>query len=100
MTVQIMRRSRTASIDCTTLTAAPENNSQSINGYDAYFGTFAVDETQHTVTHHLEGALAAADVGKNLVRRFQVSGDQLTLSLVVDSPEGKQFRTLKWVRVR
>jgi hypothetical protein len=29
----------------------------------------------HKVTHHLEGALAAADVGKNLMREFQISGD-------------------------
>ena len=99
MAVQIMRRSRSAAIDCATAATAPVNNSQALNGYDAYFGTFVVDETRHTVTHHLEGALVATDVGKSLLRGFEVAGDQLTLSVAIDSPEGKQIRTLKWARV-
>ena len=68
---QLMRPDRPIAIDCGTLGPAPSHNSQSVNGYDAYFGTYAIDETKHTVTHHLEGALSAADVGKNLVREFQ-----------------------------
>jgi hypothetical protein len=79
---------------------APSENSQSIKGYDAYFGTYTIDETSHTVTHHLEGALAAADVGKNLVREFQVSGDRLTIIVRTNSPKQKQIRTLIWERVR
>jgi hypothetical protein len=51
------------------------------------------------VTHHLEGALAAVDVGKNLVRDFQVSGDKLTIIVRTNSPKGKQIRTLTWERV-
>ena len=76
-------------------------NSQSVNGYDAYFAKYTVDETSHTVTHHLEGALAAADVGKNLVCEFQLSGDKLIIIVRMNSPKEKQkqIRTLIWERV-
>ena len=100
MAAQIMRLDRPSGIDCGTSGLAPSNNSQSVNGYDAYFGTYMIDETNHTVTHHLEGALAAADVGKSLVRYFQVSGDKLTIVVRTKSPKVKQIRTLTWERVR
>jgi lipocalin-like protein len=96
---QLMRLDRPMAIDCGTSGSAPGENSQSVNGYDAYFGTYTIDETSHTVTHHLEGALAAADVGKNLVREFQVSGDKLTIVVRTSSLNEKQIRTLIWERV-
>ena len=99
MSAQIMRLDRPAAIDCGTSDASPRDNSQSVNGYDAYFGKYSIDETNHTVTHHLEGALAAADVGKSLVRHFQVSGDKLTIVVRTNSPKEKQIRTLTWERV-
>jgi lipocalin-like protein len=100
MAVQLMRLDRPLATDCGTSSFAPSDNSQSVNGYDAYFGRFTIDETSHTVTHHLEGALAAADVGKNLVREFQVSGDKLTIIVRTNSEKMKQIRTLTWERVR
>jgi Lipocalin-like domain len=99
MTAQLMRPDRPMAIDCGTSAPAPSENSQSVNGYDAYFGTYTIDETSHTVTHHLEGALAAADVGKNLVREFQLSSNKLTIVVRTNSPKEKQIRTLIWERV-
>jgi hypothetical protein len=96
---QLMRTDRPIGIDCGIPGPTPIDNSQSINGYDAYFGTYTIDETGHTVMHHLEGALAAADVGKNLVREFQVSDDKLTIIVRTSSPHEKQIRTLIWERV-
>jgi Lipocalin-like domain len=100
MAVQIMRLDRPTAIDCGTLSPAPPDNSQSVNGYDAYFGTYSIDETNHTVIHHLEGALASADMGKSLMRNFEVSGDKLTIVVRTNSQKGKQVRTLTWERVR
>jgi len=100
MAVQLMRLDRSTTIDCGASGPAPSDNSQSVNGYDAYFGRYTIDEASHTVTHHLEGALAAADVGKNLVREFQVSEDKLTIIVRTNSPKNKQIRTLTWERVR
>jgi Lipocalin-like domain len=97
---QLMRLDRPMAIDCGTPGPGPSDNSQSVNGYDAYFGTYTIDETSHTVTHHLEGALAAADVGKNLVREFQISGDKLTITVRTNSRKEKQIRMLTWERVR
>jgi hypothetical protein len=99
MAAQLMKLDRPMAINCDAPGPAPSENSQSVNGYDAYFGTYTIDETKHTVTHHLEGALSAADVGKNLVREFQVAGDKLILIVRTNSPKEKQIRTLTWERV-
>jgi hypothetical protein len=99
MAAQLMRPDRPMAIDCGASSPAPRENSQSVNGYDAYFGTYTIDETRHTVTHHLEGALVAADVGKHLSREFQVSGDKLTVIVRTNSPKEKQVRTLTWERL-
>jgi hypothetical protein len=101
MAVQLSRPDRPAAIDCSTSGSAPSDNSpQLLNGYEAYFGTYTIDETNHTVKHHLEGALASADVGRNLIRQFQVAGDKLTIVVRTSSPKGRQIRTLTWERVR
>jgi hypothetical protein len=101
MAVQLLRPDRPAAIDCSPSGSAQSDNSpQLLNGYEAYFGTYTIDETNHTVTHHLEGALAAADVGKSLVRNFQVSGEKLTIVVRTSSSKEKQIRTLSWERVR
>jgi Lipocalin-like domain len=96
---QMMRADRPMAIDCGIASPAASDNSQSVNGYEAYFGTYTFDETGRIVTHHLEGAIAAADVGKNLVREFHVSGDKLTIVVRTNLPKGKQIRTLTWERV-
>ncbi|HEY8794848.1 MAG TPA: lipocalin-like domain-containing protein [Gemmatimonadaceae bacterium] len=98
---QLMSRNRPDTVDCTTTSSVSmENNDRSINHYDAYFGTYTVDESRHIVTHHLLGALAAEDVGKNLVRQFVVAGDTLTIVTSTESSQGKQLKKLKWVRGR
>src|SRR6266849_10399061 len=101
MAVQLLRPDRPTAIDCSSSGAAPSDNSPLLlNGYEAYFGTYTIDETNHTVTHHLEGALAAADVGRNLIRQFRVSGDKLTIVVRTSSAKERQIRTLTWERVR
>jgi hypothetical protein len=101
MAVQLSKPDRPTAIDCSISDSAPSDNSpQVLNGYEAYFGTYTIDETNHTVTHHLEGALASVDVGRNLIRQFQVSGDKLTIVVRTSSPKGRQIRTLTWERAR
>lgn len=101
VSAQLMSRNRPDSIDCTsTSSVSMENNDRSINHYDAYFGTYTVDEQRHIVTHHLLGALAADDVGKNLFREFSIEGDTLTILTSTASPQGTQRKQIKWVRGR
>jgi lipocalin-like protein len=51
----------------------------SANGYEGYFGTFDVNETAHSVTHHVQGALVRSLIGKDLTRIYTFSGKQLVL---------------------
>jgi len=57
----------------------PSDSTYQSNGYDAYFGTFTVDEEKHTVTHHVEGSVARQLVGKDLVRSYSFDGDRLIM---------------------
>ena len=53
------------------------------------------------MTHHLEGALFPGDVGKNITRRFSISGDTLTISFNTTQRDGTPVtRTLRWVRMK
>src|SRR5271154_1828355 len=49
-------------------------------GYYAYYGTWEVNEQNGTITHHLEGSLRPGDVGKDFVRAYKFTGDQLALT--------------------
>ncbi len=48
-------------------------------GYEAYFGTYSIDEAAHAVTHHVEGALVRSLIHKDLTRIYRFSGRQLIL---------------------
>jgi hypothetical protein len=58
-------------------TAGPEQYSQ--GGYEASFGTYQIDESAHTFTRHVEGALVRTLIGKDLPRAFELSGKQLVV---------------------
>ena len=46
-------------------------------GYEASFGRYAIDAGSPQFTYHVEGALVRSLVGKDLTRRFELSGRQL-----------------------
>jgi hypothetical protein len=95
---QFMKRDRTAVPDEPS-TSAP-NNSRARAGYDAYFGTYTVDEGRGTVTQQLLGALSLENVGQILTRVMKVSGDTLTIDLDTTTARGEPVtRTLVWTRV-
>jgi hypothetical protein len=50
-------------------------NDYVLNGYEASFGTFDVDEAKHTVTHHVQGSITHGLVGKDLPRVYQFTDD-------------------------
>ena len=95
---QFMKRDRS-----TPVTDAPPsaiNNSRAQGGYDAYFGTYLVDDTQGTITQHLVGALSQENVGDVLTRTITVENDTLTIRLQTSSFQGEPIlRTLVWRRV-
>jgi len=99
---QFMRRERSQD---DAAPAAPSgaglNNTRAVNGYDAYFGRYTVDEESHLVTQTLEAALAPDNVGVVVTRQMEVTGDTRTLRLPTTATDGEPIvRTLRWTRCR
>ena len=95
---QFMKRDRSGPI--ADAPAGASNNSRAVGGYDAYFGTYTVDDPGGTVTQRLTGALSAENVGQVLTRAMTVAGDTLTIRLQTTSVQGERVtRTLEWRRV-
>lgn len=81
-------------------TAPGLNNSRPVNGYDAYFGRYTVDDQAGTVTQTLVGSLSPENVGQVLTRRMSVDQDELTISVDTTVEQGEAaVITLKWRRV-
>jgi hypothetical protein len=95
---QFMKRDRSTPV-ADGPSGAP-NNSRAQGGYDAYFGTYAIDDAQGTVTQRLAGALSSENVGHVLTRAMEVDGDTLTIRLRTATAQGEPVtRTLSWKRV-
>ena len=95
---QFMRRDRSTPV-ADGPSGAP-NNSRAQGGYDAYFGTYTIDDAQGTVTQRLVGALSSENVGHVLTRAMEVDGDTLTIRLRTATAQGEPVtRTLSWKRV-
>ena len=60
--------------------AAADDMREMLTGFNAYFGTFEVDEPNRTVIHHLQSALIPSWVGSDQRRKYEFLGrDQLIL---------------------
>jgi hypothetical protein len=64
-------------------------NNHSSLAYDAYFGTYSVDEKANppTVTHHIEGSLNPGSVGHENVRDLLLTGDKMMLVVHTSTPD-------------
>ena len=95
---QFMRRDR--SVDVPEGPSGAKNNSRAIGGYDAYFGTYTIDDATGSVTQRLLGALSREHVGAVLTRIMEVQGDTLVIRLDTTAADGTAVaRTLTWRRV-
>jgi hypothetical protein len=96
---QFMKRDRQSMLPAPAGAAGP-NNSRAVGGYDAYFGSYTVDDVAGTVTQRLLGALSPENVGLVLTRSMRVSGDELVIQLDTASVgDGTPVvRTLRWTR--
>ena len=86
MSVQVMYRNPKGGSG-----AAPVQYAQ--GGYEASFGTFAIDDSR-TFTFHVEGALVRALVGKDLKRVYEFSGNQI----IVKSSNPNEHWRVVWER--
>jgi hypothetical protein len=100
---QFMKRNRGADFEPTVAVSSntTPNNTRAQGGYDAYFGTYTVDDAQGTVTQTLVGALSPGNVGLVLTRAMSVDGDVLSIALETAAADGEPVtRTLVWHRAR
>jgi hypothetical protein len=96
---QFMMRDRSAGARVQASTAG-SNNTRAQGGYDAYFGSYVIDDATGTVTQRLMGALSVESVGLEVSREMKVDGDRLVISLRTTSLTGEPVtRTLTWKRV-
>jgi hypothetical protein len=85
MSVQVM--------ECNPQPPTPAGVEQySQGGYEASFGTYEIDESAHTFTFHVEGALVRTLIGKDLPRSFEFSGKQL----IVKSTRADEHWRVAW----
>lgn len=96
---QFMKRDRSAAVE--ELVPGAKNNTRAQGGYDAYFGSYSVNNASGEVTQALMGCLSADNVGMVLTRAMQVEGDTLTIALDTNAADGTPVtRTLSWTRAR
>lgn len=83
--------------------AAPDiakNNTSAQGGYDAYFGTYTVNDATGAVTQRLLGAISPGNVGMTLTREMEVLGNTLVIQLDTSAADGTAVtRTLTWERL-
>jgi hypothetical protein len=95
---QFMRRNR--SVDLPEGPGGATNNTRAQAGYDAYFGTYTIDDAKGSVTQRLLGALSSENVGAVLTRTMEVRADTLVIRLETTAADGTAVtRTLTWQRV-
>ena len=74
--------------------ANAQSNEYVQNGYEASFGSYDVDETTHTVTHHVEGSVTRdLLVGKDLPRIYQFTKDG---HLTIRSARADEHWSVTW----
>jgi hypothetical protein len=56
-----------------------------ITGYLGYFGSYTVDETAHTVTHHRKGSINPGQVGQDAVRHYTFGPNDRLILVPVES---------------
>lgn len=54
-------------------------NDYVMNGYEASFGSYDVNEKTHTLTHHVQGSITRGLVGRDLPRIYELSGKRLVI---------------------
>jgi hypothetical protein len=84
---QFMKRDRSGQENVLQLVSA-KNNTARLNGYDAYFGTYSVDEIEGTLATHLEGSISPANVGDTYVRHVRVVDNELIIQLLTTAADG------------
>ena len=85
MSVQVMYRNPQSGTNAASVQYAQ-------GGYEASFGTYQINERDHSFTYHVEGALVRTLIGKDLKRIYELSDDQL----IVKSSNANEHWRVAW----
>jgi len=83
--------------------ATQEEAQDLIRSMLAYAGTYTVDSSAKTVTHHVEISWDQSRAGASQVRTYKLDGDRLTLTTQPSNDPAtgrKTVRTLVWERMK
>ena len=70
------------------------SNEYVLNGYEASFGSYDVDEIARTVTHHAQGSITRdLLVGKDLARKYEFTQDG---HLIIRSARADEHWSVTW----
>jgi Lipocalin-like domain len=70
------------------------SNEYVLNGYEASFGSYDVEEATRTVTHHMQGSITRdLLVGKDLPRKFEFTADG---HLIIRSVRADEHWSVTW----
>jgi len=69
------------------------SNDYVLNGYEASFGSYDVDEAKHTVTHHVQGSITHGLVGKDLTRVYEFTNEGY---LIIKSARPDEHWAVVW----
>lgn len=75
--------------------ASAEEMREMLTGFNAYFGTFEIDERSKTVIHHLQSALIPSWVGTGQRRQYEFSGKD---ELIILNTASQEAYRLVWQR--
>ena len=69
-------------------------------GHTSYFGTYTIEPSARTVTHHVRGASYPNWIGHDQIRYYRIDGSHLVLSTppILDRGESLEY-TLTWERM-
>ena len=81
------------------MAATPAEKVAAVDGYYAYFGTWAVDPSGKTVTHHIDQSLYPGERGEDGVRRLTLEKNRLTLTAMTHEMGEEHERRLVWERI-
>ncbi|HEX6387442.1 MAG TPA: lipocalin-like domain-containing protein [Anaerolineae bacterium] len=100
MSVQLMDADRQTFAVADKSRGTVEEMKAAIEKYEAYFGTYDIDEEGKVVRHHASGSLLPNWTGTDQVRFYEFSGNRLTLSTAEIPYSGTTLvGRLTWERV-
>jgi len=75
--------------------ASAEDLREMLTGFNAYFGTFHIDEPSKTVIHHVQSALIPSWVGTDQRRKYEFSSKD---ELIILNTANQEAYRLVWQR--